>query len=245
VIFISSYVNLSPVILFNGYSVQGWSKSAQWKMDNEPQDCTSLADTTRIYKPGLENVEVNIEGYDDYAATTGMDARYNLVDGATVNSVVISEAPQGVSAGKPSYTGTFNIADYNKNHTVGEMVKFTINAKASGSIWFKGTVLEGDTSVSGAGSGTERVLGAVSATQGVYGALHVTMADASAALVVKVQSDDINMASWVDRITFSTMSVVGAEVKSTMGANADTHWRCTWTIGGGKQATFTVCVGIR
>jgi hypothetical protein len=240
---LSSFVNLGPVILFNGFSVQGWSKSAQWKMDNEPQDCTSLADTTRIYKPGLENIEVNIEGYDDYAATTGMDARYNLVDGATVNSVVISEAPQGVSAGNPSYTGTFNIADYNKNHTVGEMVKFTINAKASGSIWFKGTVLEGDRSVSGAGSGAALQLGAVAATQGVYAALHVTLAGTN--LVVKLQSDTAsNFPSATDVITFATTSAVGAELKSVMGANTDTYWRCSWTLAAGNS-TFTVCVGIR
>jgi hypothetical protein len=240
------FVNLNPEIYFNGYYVQGWSKSIEWKMTNEPQDCTTLADGTRIYKPGLEVVEVNLEGYDDYAATTGMDFRYNIIDGSTVNNIVITSCPQNDSAGQPSYTGTFNISDYNKTHSIGEMVKFTINAKASGSIWFKGVVLEGDTAVAGAGSSaTPLVLGAVAATQGVYAALHVTAADASAALVVKVQSDTINFPSPTDVILFSTFNTVGAEVKSAMGANTDTYWRCSWTIGGGKNARFTVCVGIR
>lgn len=237
------FVNLNPEIYFNGYYVQGWSKSAQFKMDNEPQDCTTLADNTRIYKPGLENVEVSIEGYDDYVATTGMDARYNLIDGATNNDIIITMCPQNDSAGNPSYTGTFNISEYVKNHTVGEMVKFTINAKASGSIWFKGTVLEGDRSVSGAGSGTALQLGAVSATQGVYAALHVTLAGTN--LVVKLQSDTAsNFPSATDVITFATTSAVGSELKSVMGANTDTYWRCSWTLAAGNS-TFTVVVGIK
>jgi hypothetical protein len=239
----AAYVNKGADIYVNGFYIQGFAKSFEFKTDEEPQDKTTLGDTTRTYLPGLNVVEVNIEGYEDYAATTGMDANFNVIDGGLTKNYIVTSCPQDHTAGNPCMTGTFNTVDYVKTHAVGEMVKFTIKAQASGSIWFRGTVLEGDRSISGAGNGTAIQLGAVTAAQGVYGALHVTQAGTG--LVAKIQSDSsAGFASPTDVITFATTSAVGAELKSTMGANTDTYWRVNWALTSGT-CIFSVVMGIR
>lgn len=238
----SSYVNQGADIYFNGYRVEGYAKSAEVKIDVESQDKTTIGDTDRTFAPGLNVIEFGIEGYDDYAVTTGMDYRYNLVDGATNNSIIITECPQGNTAGNPSITGQFNMATYNKYQSLGDMVKFTINAKASGTLWFKGTVMEGDRAVSGSGNGTALQLGAVSATQTMNSALHVTQAGTN--LVVLIKNAATQGGSYTTRITHTTMSAVGAEIKSSASSLSDTWWRVDWTLAGGNS-TFSVCLGIK
>ncbi len=79
------------------------------------------------------------------------------------------------------------------------------------------------------------------ATQSLFACLHVSAA-AGTNLVVKVQSDDnAGFTSATDRITFSTMSAVGAQWASVPGNLAtETHWRVICTIATG---TFTFLAG--
>lgn len=236
----TTFINANQDIYFNGIHTESWDTRAELNTDNEVQDSTTLTDSTRVFTSGLNNVKLQIDGFEDYAALAH-DVSFNMVDGAREN-VIISLCPRGALVGNPSYSVQVSFAEYNKQNTIGEMAKFTIKAEQSGSIWFRGTVLEADRSISGSGNGTAVQLGAVGATQKMYSALHVTNAGTNLAVLIK--NSATAGGAYTTRITHTTTSAIGAEMKESASSLSDTWWRVDWTLGAG-DAVFTVCLGIK
>lgn len=100
------------------------------------------------------------------------------------------------------------------------------------------------------GNGADVVSTATSATTRLYGVLHVLSVSgtASPTLTVKIQSDDNSgFTTPTDRLTFTAATARGAEIKreAAVGANADTHYRATWTISGTNPSfLFVAAFGI-
>jgi hypothetical protein len=88
-------------------------------------------------------------------------------------------------------------------------------------------------------------LGAATATQHLYGVLHVlAVSGTNPTLDVVIQSDDAEgFASGTTRGTFTQKTAVGSQFLTPVaGPVTDTHWRCTWTIGGTNTPSFTIAL---
>ena len=235
------FINKSGAIYFDGYNIKNWVNACNLEWGCEPQDSTCIGHDTRQNVAGLETAKVDMDGYDDYAASA-MDVLFNTISGDTSN--IITMCPQGVATqGNGAYTFKADTFQYNKTATIGEMAKFKIHAENTGTNLVPARVLAGDVSASGNSNSSAYLWQAIAASEVMYASLHVTTA--ATTLVVKIQSDDnAGFSSPTDRITFTTTSAIGAEQKTVAGAVADTYWRVLWTRAAGT-AVFTVVAGIR
>jgi hypothetical protein len=86
-------------------------------------------------------------------------------------------------------------------------------------------------------------LGPVSATQSIYSGLHVLAASGS--LVCTVKSDNSSgFSSPTTRITHSTFTAIGAEIKSAAGAISDDYWRVDYTVSGSGSFDFIISLAV-
>jgi hypothetical protein len=191
------------------------------------------------FTPGLNEFDATQTLYADPADTGWID-----FSPAARNDqrIVTATANNGATAGDflTSHRGYFsNVMKLGGG--VGELATTSFATKASDPpiIGVVGAPLVSRTT---AGlTGTAIPLTGPTASQSLYACLHVTAA-AGTNLVVTVQSDDaIGFPSPTTRITFATMSAVGAQWLSVPGnLSTETHWRITATIATG---TFTFLAG--
>lgn len=191
------------------------------------------------FLPGLSTFTASQSGYADFADTGIID----LAPGNRNDQRIITATAQGgATAGDfltshRGYLASMQIP----TGDVGALAAFNFTTQASDPPII-GVVGAPSASRTTSGlTGTAIALTGPSATQSLYACLHVSAA-AGTNLVVKVQSDNaIGFGSPTDRITFSTMSAVGAQWLSVAGdLSTETHWRITCTIASG---TFTFLAG--
>lgn len=212
---------------------------------SELQDDTVFGDTTRSRAGGLKTVQLQIEGY--YEAANPDSTLFSNVGLAGVPVTVGS-----LTGAEDEVAHSFlaNFANYSPGGSIGEMLKFSAEAEASGGdtglikgyIGYNGTA-------SSTSSTTGQQIGAVSAGQKLYGALHVIGFNGAApTLDVKIQSDDNSgFTSATDRITFTQATAATSEwAPPVAGAITDDYWRINYTLGGTiTDVTFVVFLGIQ
>lgn len=194
----------------------------------------------RHYLPGLPTFTATQTGYYD-TADAGLMAEVAPSTRLT-QRIVTATANNGATAGDflISHRGYLSSVQAPAG-AVGELATFTLNTQASDPPII-GVVGAPSASRTTSGlTGTAVALTGPTATQSLYACLHVTAA-AGTNLVVLVQSDDNSgFTSATTRITFSTVSAVGAQWLSVAGdLSTETHWRITATIASG---TFTFMAG--
>lgn len=212
----------------------------------DAKEDTAFGATFHTNKPGLRKATIHQEGYVQFGATTTtVDGR--LYSKFAVADVPISVAAEGGDAGEVAFFMKALEAQYNLGAQVGEMLKFQIDAGASGTNvqLVKGTIMEdGKTARTTAGNSSSRALGAVSATQKLHAVLHV-LAFTGTNVVIKVRSAVTDFATITDRITFLTVTAPTSEDPVPVaGAITDTFWRVDWT-GTFTSFNAVVIVGIQ
>ena len=225
------------------FNVSGDLNAIRLEYGVEPQDDTVFGDSTRSMIGGLKTVELQHEGFWSGGAGNVDDVLWSRIGTA---DVPVTVSPDGGDAGEVAYLFNAIHASYEPHAGIGELLRFTVTANATG-LLVRGTVMRNATETA-SGNGTGYQVGAVSATQRVYGALHVISASASDTLDVIVQSDatDSWSGSETTRLTFTQAGAATSEWKSAAGAITDTWWRAKWTIAGVSTSfTFVISIGIR
>ena len=190
----------------------------------------------RGYAIGLAAAGLNVSGFADYVATTGINDAL-LTPGALGTQYATAISPTGgATVGDPTWftRGLMNEVTL-LDAALGEPAKFqyTMTADAGFLGGYVGAPLSARTTTF---TGAAVTMAGPTATQKLYAALFVTTAGTS--LAAKVQSAPAsNFASPTDRVTFSTVSATGWQWATPVsGAITDGFWRVTATIGAG---TFT------
>lgn len=186
-------------------------------------------------QPGNRSATVSMTTYLDEALDDDV-----LVAGAS--GLVVSVTASN-DQGAPGYSLTAaNLSELGQDWQVGQLVAQPLTFVNDGPAFAGSLLLPKAARTSGA-SGTVEQLGAVSASQRVRASLHVTSITGGN-VAVKVQSAAlVGFGSPTDRITFATLTDVGALSSSAAGAITDEHWRVTYTMTA-SSVTFAVIVGI-
>ncbi|MDD5034132.1 MAG: hypothetical protein PHE55_05185 [Methylococcaceae bacterium] len=208
-------------------------------------DDTAMGDTTRSSMPGLETLDLSLQGFFDVAD--------NAQDEIIRTRVATQNIPMslGIQTGLENTRAYFfqgGISGYDKGGAVGVLAPFTLKGYASaGQKIINGLILEdGVTPRTGAGSGTQRLVGTVSATQKIYAVLHVLAFTGFTSVVIKVQSDTTGFPSAADKITFTTVTGLTSQYATPVaGPDTDTYWRVNWDVTGTGSISFVVAIGIK
>jgi len=205
----------------------------------EMKDDTVFGDDTKSNKAGLLTVGMSGEGFwqadaDDYQVEDVIWSKFATAD------VPMTICPTTGADGERAFSFKSVLANYVPGESVGELLKFTIEANGTGKL-ARGTIMATGAKTT-TGNGTARQLGAVTATQKVYAAMHViAVSGTDPTLDMIVESDDAEgFASGVPRITFTQATAITSEWKTADGAITDDWWRASWTIGGTDDPSFTV-----
>lgn len=98
------------------------------------QECTAMGDTTRERLGGLKDWSIDVEFFQDYAASN-VDATLFPLIGTTFTVIVRPVNTGGVSTTNPNYTGTGILESYNPiSGAVGDALKAPITIQAAGDL---------------------------------------------------------------------------------------------------------------
>ena len=233
-----------PSIFYSSLDVSAAHTAVAIGAGAEALDDTAFGDDTRSNKGGLKTVDISAEGY--FNANTTLDQVYFGQVGGSQAAITI--IPETIAVGNVSYFINTLGSSYNPmTGSVGEILKFNIQALAQKSNLIRGQVEFSGTATSSSAS-TGAQVGAITATQKMYCAVHVTSAGGGGAtLDIDLQSDDNSgFTSAITRASTSQFTTArGSEIISASGAITDDWWRINYTIAGSSPTfTFTISLGI-
>lgn len=236
------YVLKNCKLYAEGYNLSGDMNQMELLSERDAVDNTVFGDDTEHSIPGLFRHTLNHQGF--YQAD---NADFQVDD--VLNSMfatadqIVSICPTDGAAGERVFTIKSLEVNYSPGGRVGEAFAFTVSAKGVSDL-VRATVMETGAKTA-IGTGTARQLGAVTANQKLYATMHVVaVSGTNPTLDMIIQSDDAEgFASAEDRITFSQATAIGAQWATPVeGAITDDWWRCSYTIGGTDDPSFTVVV---
>ena len=235
-----------PRIYFAQWDISADLSKVQMSVTPDPQDDTVLGQTFRTRKPGLLKGKIHAEGYSQFnaTATSAIDGRLYTNIGA--QDIPISVSAKGCNAGDTAFFMKAMFAKYALGGSVGQMLKFQMDAECSGvdPVLATGFVMvDASASRSNAYSGPGLQLGALSATQKMRVAVHLLAVSGGnfAANSYSAVASDFSGAT--ARGGSAVYTVPGSEVYTISGPITDTWWR--WTPNGTfSSATFLVIAGI-
>lgn len=232
-------------IFLAGYDLSGELNATSFDYGAEMLDDTRFTSGARINKPGLLTARIAHEGYWRADGDGPDDAIFDRLGTA---NVVTSLVPETGAVGEVAYTFRAVHPEYSLGGPVGALLPFSVTAEGDDGIApVRGKVLQATGSVTASGTSDGVEIGAASSDQTAYCALHVVSADGtSPTLDVTVESDvDDTFSSPVTVATFSQQTGIGSDWQTNAGANSDTFYRVSYTVGGtSPDFSFAVIVGI-
>jgi hypothetical protein len=227
---------LTTVRLFvDGREMSGQMNAVGLEYGVDALDATVYGENTRIHAGGLKNTTMSHQGYWAAADDAHIFARVGP-------SAVATICPTSAASGELAYFEKVMHATYNVGGAVGELLPFSFDAEAAGPL-VRGAVLKDPVQVTGNGTGTAYQLGALAAGQKLVAALHVVQITGGTLTVVVQSDDDVGFPSPISQITFTGVTVPGAQILEVAGPVTDDWWRANWTLTGGS-ATFILSAGI-
>jgi hypothetical protein len=212
----------------------------------ELQDATTFGHQGgKARKGGLKNTSLALEGF----WSEGPD----LVDEVLFGKVGLVDVPITVAdslgaAGDPAFSFLAGIAQYSPGASIGEMLKFALDAESSNDALIRGILLRNSVETI-AGNGAAFAQGLVGSGQKLWATLHVIAISGGGTWTFKVQSDDAGgFGSPTDRITFGAVTVKGSQWATPVAGPiaSDNQWRASWSVAGGSgnSITFAMFMGI-
>lgn len=242
----SSQVLTDAKLYVAGFDLSGDMNALALTYSADMLDGTTFGNDTRINKAGLKSIVAQHEGFWDSDGTDEPDDVFFSRIGTA--NVPVTICPTTGADGETAFIFRAVHSAYSPGAAVGDLLAFSVNMEgADGAPLVRATVLHPATARTASSVGTGRELGALTSAQTLYGSLHVIAASGTApTLDVVVQSDTANtFASPVTQLTFAQQTGVGSDWQSLAGANADTWFRVSYTIGGTSPSfTFVVALGI-
>ena len=229
-------------IFAGGYDLSGDSNQVALKYSAEILDSTVFNAASKGRTPGLLDTGIEASGFWDDAtavADTYAGAKLAVVD------TPITAIPSAAAQGDLAYFFKSLLGEYSPGAAVGELLKFSLTAQGTDSL-LRGNILEYAIKTATA-AGAAQQLGAVLATQKLYAVMHVLeVSGTNPTLDMLIQSDSAQAFSSPEtKITFARATEIGAQYAVPVdGAILDEWWRCSWTIGGTDNPSFTVAVAM-
>lgn len=225
-------------ILLNEYSVSGQANGWSFAHRRNYSDATVLTDDGERWQPGLLAGTVSIKGFVDTDA--GLYSETVAALGVD-DSVLTTFLPAGYSVGAAALMAVSDASTLETPATVTDVTPLTIEGKPDNGVDM-GVCLHTLTAETADSNGTS-VDNAAASTNGSVANLHVTAYSGFTSVVLKVQSSTDN-SSWSDFITFTTVTALTSERKTTAGS-VPRYLRAFWDVTGSGSITFVMAVARR
>ncbi len=197
-------------------------------------------------KPGFLSGSMTVNVFEDYASGA-LDDTVGLTLGAQYPFTgVIPSTPGTEAAGDLAYLSRGVLKTYSpRQGAAGEAAKASIDMPFDTRV-VRGVLLHPKTARTTTSAGDAVALTGPTSSQTLWATLHVTAFSGLTNIVVKIQSDDnSNFTSAADKVTFSTVTGVGAQFTSVAGGwDTETHVRASWTVSGTGSCSFVVACGV-
>lgn len=118
-------------VSIGGIDISNHVRSVIINYRNEVQDTTAMSELSRTRLPGLNDWDIQIEAYNDYADNDFDEDMWALV--GTSVAVIVRHESEAVGATNPQYAGSAIFSEYNPiAGAVGEVVMTPINLQGNG-----------------------------------------------------------------------------------------------------------------
>ena len=235
---------VSPTIFVGAFDVTSDLNKIDGSYNPEFLDVTNFGSGgwhTRI--SGLNDVDFNAEGFNDYTASTGVDTELNPLLGA-IN--VVTVAPNSTAtAGDAAYLFQALYVANGQSAEIGQAAKFT-GAHKGKSQMVRGFVSAPRVSRTATASASAVQAGTASGGK-VFATRHIFSVTGNSPTLASFieQATNAAMINAVTRATFSTASTVGGEwVSTAVTTTAGSYWRASWVVGGTGTPTFDFSIGL-
>ncbi len=237
------FVATSTAIFVDGYSLAADSYAADCKASSAPQDKTNFASAGNVeLLGGLVAGSFDLSGFMDPSLNvTALNAKF-------ANAVtLVTVAPAGTSNDTAFMLRSLESEIKGPGLQIGNMAKHDAHfASANLEGPLLGKLIVPSTLVSTTGTGTVQNNGAAITGQSVYGFLHVVGRTGTAAIAATLKSAAlVGFGSPTTRLTFATLSAIGADYQTVAGPITDAFWRVDYTITGAGTITFAVGMAIQ
>lgn len=233
---------LNASVLFNGYDLSRYFKNAAPGTDIELLDATTFQPTSgdKEYLVGFEDGKLSLEGFfqSDSVNAAAVDDVINSVIGSTTRQVITVSPENADTLGNRCFVIDADTVAYKVSSPVSGLVMCSSEIQSSSGLGY-GFILQVLTALTATGNGTS-IDNSASSANGGAGHLHVTAkSGTSPTLDVKIQHST-NNSTWVDLITFTQKTAIGAERIEVTGT-INRYARAIRTIGG-TSPSFTAAV---
>lgn len=191
----------NTALFYNGADLTSYFNEASVSQDVETAETTAFGNDAKTYITGLRDGTLSGSGMFDGAAGA-VDETLSGVIGVDAADIV-TLAPDGAVAGRPSYSMTARETSYEVSSPVGDVVSVSLEVQADGGV-DRGVFLAANSSVSASGQSASQDDGAASSNGGTA-FLHVTANSRDGASTFKVQHSTDN-STFVDLATFTNVS---------------------------------------
>ncbi|XBQ15802.1 MAG: hypothetical protein ABL308_12695 [Oceanicaulis sp.] len=224
-------------LFLGGSNLSSQSNSVALAREVAELDRTSLADTARRRRGGLEDGRIGATGFFDASAT----------DAALFGAVGLAGQVVGVTApdaaeGATAFAAQVHVGEYAPlGGEVGDLAEFNLAAMSDGPIIRGKLNALREVTATGVGAGSE--LPSVQAGRKLYAALFVTALSAGASLDVLVRSAASDAFSApATRITFPTIDAVGGFWGVFSGETSHTWFRPSFTLTGDEASASVALI---
>ena len=233
----------NSVVYVAEYDMSGDENEIQFTGSVDAKEATVMTDKAHVYKPGLTEIELVLNGYNAFEALKVDDKMFAKLG---TELIPLSILPVGMGTlGNQAYLFRGANLGYESKVTVGEMPTFKLTYKGNAMPVVSGVLIHLPAATSTfPHTGTGVQVGAITALQKGYANLHVLSVTGTGTLTVTIASAATLGGSYTDRLTFTDATGATAEWKSVNGAITDTFWRVEATVSGITAATFAVTFGI-
>lgn len=221
-------------VLLDAFNLSPFLTNVDTEVSVDTPDTTTFGAAAKTCLPGLKDGKNTISGYVDNTATTGSDVVLSAALGAAAGKT-LTICPQGVATiGNLAKLSLTSPANYKLGTPVGGIVTFSADLPPTGGN-LQGVLLEPLTQKTNTGNSASSVDNAALSSNGATANLHCT-AYTSGTLTAKVQHS-VDNSAWVDLITFTALTAVGAQQSSVSGT-VNRYLRASWATT--FVATFAV-----
>ena len=203
-------------------------------------ETTTLADTSKTFQPGLEDISLNLDGLFD--STNGAGTAFdNIIAAITGESTVAtSVAPSGFAVNNPVWLLGTKTISYEVSSSVADLVSFSM-AFGSGSAPGLGVSLTDLTAFTSSGNGAT-VDNSVATSNGAIAQLHCTAASGTTPAAVFTIQHSTNGSTWTTLQAFTTITSTTSQVINITGT-VNRYARVIHTVSG-TTPSFTCQVSL-
>lgn len=226
----------STRILHGAVAIASTVRNATPSFSQQMIDVTTIGDTFKSFVGGISEWSFKVDGVFDNATTAGSaHAAMNSPLSAS-DTVAVSVAPTGFSAGSAVWVFPAKEVTYEVMSQVDGAVEYSI-AYGAGTAPAIGVSLADLASVTTTSNGTSQDNTAATAN-GFVAQLHITAVSGTTPSLTAVVQQSTNNSTWTTLGTFTAATAVGSQTITGTGT-VNRYLRIAWTVSG-TTPSFTV-----